>query len=224
MRILLWDIDGTLIKSENKSFPSAHSLAIERVMAVKLNIDETLHGATDLEVILYLAKINQIKISRNKFALILDELDCITLQKINKRENSQVSVQLGIRQVLDYLKSSNFSQGILTGNTQKRAQAKLEHVDLTSFFSPKLFFCGGNFESRERLAESVNRKLIAKDIILIGDSPKDIFAAKKNNLKVIGVATGNYSESQLFANNPNLVISNFESDKEKFINFINKFN
>jgi phosphoglycolate phosphatase len=222
MRILLWDIDGTLIKSENKSFPSAHSLAIERVIAIKLNIDETLHGATDLEVILHLAKINQIKISKNKFALILDELDCITLQKINKRENSQVLVQPGIRQVLDYLKSNNFSQGILTGNTQKRAQAKLENVDLTSFFSPELFFCGGNFESRIMLAQFVNKKLLDQDVILIGDSPKDIFAAKKNNLKVIGVATGNYSESQLFAGNPNLVISNFKSHKNNFINFINK--
>lgn len=222
MRILLWDIDGTLIKSENKAFPSAHSLAIESVINEKLLKDETLHGATDLEVILHLAKINQIKISRNEFAPILDELDCITLKKLNKREDTQLIVQPGIRQVLDYLKSNNFLQGILTGNTQKRAQAKIENVNLTSFFSPKLFFCGGNFESRERLAEFVNKKLISEEVILIGDSIRDILAAKKNNLKVVGVATGNYSEIQLFARNPNLVISNFKSHKNNFINFINE--
>lgn len=221
MKILLWDIDGTLIRSGSKLYPSSHLVALEHVKKIKKLKDKTFHGATDSEVILCLAEYNNIKISKNELKRILFLLDRVTVQKMSKEKKSTQLVLPGIREILRDTASYGYKHGIVTGNTNNRARAKLEATDIYSFFSSNLFFCGGNYYSRSEFVETLKSKLIYEKLFLIGDTPNDIMAAKENNLKIIAVATGHFDIRKLNSMKPDLVISNFKSHKDLFLNYIN---
>jgi len=220
MKILLWDIDGTLLKSSKHLFPSTHLQALSHVKEISFQKDDRLCGATDLEVILHLADINDTKVLQKEYMDILDELDCITKQKFSKKKTFDGIVLPGVKQLLNDLRSYDFLQGIVTGNTYTRARLKLEASQLIDFFNPDLIFCGGQYESRVKFIHTVKNKLVGEDLILIGDTDRDITAAKKNGLEIIGIATGNFLIKELKQMNPELVISNLKSNKVKFINFL----
>ena len=220
MKIILWDIDGTLLKSSEHLFPSTHLQALSQVKKIRFQKDEKLPGATDLEVILNLANINDTEVSKKESMDILDELDNIAKHKFSKKRAFDGVVLPGVKQVLNDLKYYDFLQGIVTGNTRTRARLKLEASQLIDYFKPDLIFCGGQFESRVKFVQNVKNKLIGEDLILIGDSDRDINAAKKNGLEVIGIATGNFQVKELKQMNPDFVISNLKASKVKFINFL----
>jgi phosphoglycolate phosphatase len=220
MRILLWDIDGTLLKSGEHLFPSTHLQALSQVKEISFQKDDRLSGATDLEVILHLADVNDTKVLQKEYMDILDELDYITKQKFSKKKTFDGIVLPGVKQLLNDLRSYDFLQGIVTGNTHTRARLKLEASHLIDFFNPDLIFCGGHYESRVKFIHTVKNKLVGEDLILIGDSDRDITAAKKNGLEIIGVATGNFLVKELKQMNPELVISNLKSNKVELINFL----
>lgn len=214
MKIILWDIDGTLLKTGKRLFPSSHLKALNKVKKNGFKKDDMFPGATDLEVILHLADINDERVSKKESIHILQELDSVT------KKNFEGALLPGVIQVLKDLKFHNFLQGIVTGNTQTRALVKLKASNLIDFFQPNLLFFGGHFESRVKFIRHVKNLLSANDLILIGDSPRDVQAAKKNCVKIISVATGNFNVDQLTAMKPNLVLSNFKIDKTKFFNFL----
>jgi|688.fasta_scaffold121948_3 phosphoglycolate phosphatase len=220
MKIILWDIDGTLLKSSEYLFPSTHLQALSQVKKIRFQKDERLPGATDLEVILYLADINDTEVSKKESMDILEELDTIAKHKFSKKRAFDGVVLPGVKQMLNDLKYYDFLQGIVTGNTRTRARLKLEASQLIDYFKPDLIFCGGQFESRVKFVRNVKNKLICEDLILIGDSDRDINAAKKNGLEVIGIATGNFQVKELKQMNPDFVISNLKTSKVKFINFL----
>ncbi|MCX7830765.1 MAG: HAD hydrolase-like protein, partial [Acidobacteria bacterium] len=51
-----------------------------------------------------------------------------------------------------------------------------------------------------------------KNIFMIGDSVKDILAARRNGIKVVSVATGLTSYENLRKENPDYLLENFESE------------
>lgn len=48
-----------------------------------------------------------------------------------------------------------------------------------------------------------------------GDTPRDIIAGQKNNVKTIALETGGFNESDLVDYNPDFILSSL-SDKEAF--------
>ena len=84
-------------------------------------------------------------------------------------------------------------------------------------------FSGGNFNNRDDLVKSSIKKtnrLGYSKIVIIGDTPLDINAAKKSFIKVIAVATGKYSMQELDAFQPDLAIKNFKTDYATFMKYI----
>ncbi len=216
MNVVLWDIDGTLIKVNSSLKPSKHIKAINAVMKTEINCVKHQYGMTDLELISFYSNMYGIKLSlENKF-LVLKKLDQLT--KINK---SDINVLPGIDEILRRVVSSNFKNGIVTGNTRYRTYLKLKTANLLSMFDSKFIFYGGHFSSREKLVQYI--KFIYPNIkfIIVGDSPKDIESAKKSKIKIVSVATGGYSMKELSTWHPELVISNFEDDGDRFLEYIN---
>ena len=86
-----------------------------------------------------------------------------------------------------------------TGNFSEAARIKLEYYGIWQFFN------GGGFgeQSLDRAdviraaIENVANGAAPEDILIIGDTPKDIEAARDNGVVGVGVATGSYSADQL---------------------------
>ena len=116
-----------------------------------------------------------------------------------------VHVYPGVLELLDELESeSNVVLGLLTGNIQAGAKAKLgaAGIDFSRF---RVNAFGSDHEERPELpgiAQRRAREILGADIagnrlVVIGDTPADIRCGEAIGARAIGVATGRYSVDEL---------------------------
>lgn len=155
---------------------------------------------------------------------ILDKLDLFitSLEKFYKKslENGKISLFPKIPELLQKLSDKRHILGLITGNTNVIAFAKLRKAGIGNFFTVRGF--GDDSHKREeliiaaidRVKEKYNLEFDNKNIFVIGDTPKDIAAAKKFNLQTIGVATGIYSKDELIKSGADFVLDNLQNIKK----------
>ncbi len=219
IKVILWDIDGTLIKVDPYLKSSKHIQAINEVMKVNINHTQYHYGMTDLELIHFYSNMHAIKLSSLDKILVLRKLDQLT-----KIDESRLRILPGIYDILKKVDSKKVKNGIITGNTRHRAYIKLKGTDLINMFDRKFVFYGGHLSSRKKLVQNIKCKLPSAKFIVVGDSLKDIEAAKNSEVRIVSVATGGFSIEELSKLKPDLVISNFESDGDKFLDYIDTLN
>lgn len=194
---IFWDIDGTLIRT-NGAAALPFKNAIMNYLGSSIEFDrKKLSGFTDYEIIQSVfADLNR-KIELSEIDKILSEYS----------SNLPVNLELGkakqineISEVLLELENSNeYENAIATGNCYLGAITKLTHIELIKFFKPELLFhASPQNTSRDEIIAFAKMSLSADQVgIIVGDSPKDIASAQKNDLKVLAVATGMHSEEEL---------------------------
>ncbi|HYQ16403.1 MAG TPA: HAD hydrolase-like protein, partial [Polyangiaceae bacterium] len=114
-------------------------------------------------------------------------------------------VHVGVFEALQAARERGMALGLGTGNVLEGARLKLEHVGLYHHFGFGGF--GSDHELRvelirkgaERGAASLGQPLNACRVVIIGDTPKDIDAARGIGAESIGVGTGSFSAAELRA-------------------------
>jgi len=95
----------------------------------------------------------------------------------------------------DELSALEWTHGILTGNTYSRMTSKLESSNIRQYFLNELMFSCNFGDSRKDICKNAARiihKELYQKIYIIGDTPRDISAARSIGFPVISVASGNY--------------------------------
>jgi phosphoglycolate phosphatase-like HAD superfamily hydrolase len=208
------DIDGTLVKG-NKAHLEAFNYIFRTVFRVKeANIKEIEHpGLTDELIIKIIMKRHGIegKIIEEK----IDEAKELMIRQFELNLSKYpVSIIPGAREFLERVKKDNIL-GLITGNLEGIAKIKLLSVDLWHYFPIGGF--GSDDMDRAKLLEiAIKRaekltkiKFQRENIYVFGDTWRDIEAAKKLNLRGIGIAGGNYSEAILKDSGAVRVYKNF---------------
>jgi len=93
--------------------------------------------------------------------------------------------------------------GLLTGNTARGAEIKLQHFGLADYFRFGGF--GDEYVDRDRVAEqallatrqSCGNEIAADQVFVIGDTPADIRCGRSIGAQTVAVCTGNYSAGEL---------------------------
>ena len=104
--------------------------------------------------------------------------------------------------------------GLLTGNIRLGAEIKLRHFYLWEYFSLGAF--GDENEDRNQLAslalergrEYIGNDLQPEEIVVVGDTVRDIECAKSIGARCLAVATGGNSKDELLAENPTWTVDN----------------
>jgi phosphoglycolate phosphatase-like HAD superfamily hydrolase len=152
--------------------------------------------------------------------MAFDELD----QESNKLdEASTFDLCPGVDSTLRTLSCMGWAHGILTGNTQSRLVAKLEKVGIKDSFSKELLFGCEFGDSRNMIAIRARRFLQQKNlstVVVLGDTPSDIAAARLSTLQVISVATGKYTLSDLSSYKPDLLLRDLSADADILVDFL----
>ncbi len=125
----------------------------------------------------------------------------------------------GIPGILSSLQKKGVIVGLGTGNLEKGARIKLGRSKLNSFFPFGGF--GSDSENRAELLDIAYQKaqkhsgtpIHKENVFVVGDTERDILAAKKSGLKVIAAATGNADEEFLKSFGPDFFLPNFEDEK-----------
>ena len=208
MKLVLFDIDGTLLSSG-----MAGSDAMTLAFAELFQIDHAfrgirMSGKTD-PAILREAMANHCLQEAEHDLARFHERYVTHLRRTLQEPERPRRLMPGIPRVLEVLQThSDLLLGLLTGNTVMGAQLKLESFGLWHYF--RLGAYGSDSGDRnalvpiaqERARALVSRPIPAERVFVIGDTPRDIACAHAYGARAVAVATGSYELAELQQHRP----------------------
>jgi phosphoglycolate phosphatase len=219
-RLLLFDIDGTLIHSGGAGVEALKLTLAERFDIVDDLDDIEIAGMTDSGIVISILKKHRIPVTNENIAAFLDSYVHFLSIELPRREGKLLP---GVLELLEKLKlRPHLVLALLTGNVSRGAQLKLKHHGVWHFFEFGAF--ADDHQDRNRLGsfavarakEKHGREFSATEIDVIGDTPRDITCGKAFGARTIAVATGGCSREQLAEHQPDFLIDDL-SDVDRVI-------
>ena len=214
--LVLFDIDGTLLRGAGAHHKQALIEGIQRVTGLATHLDGiATSGMLDCDLIAAMLKAaghpeQQI---REGMQQIVDE--CQNAYCANCDSDLTRVVCPGVPAVLSELREHGAVLGLVTGNLSRIGWRKMELAGLRDYFSIGAF--AEDAATRAGLAQVARQRAIERGLVarhsrtsLIGDHPNDIQAAKANGFKAVAVATGLISREDLVAAQPDVLAPNLE--------------
>jgi phosphoglycolate phosphatase len=233
MRILLWDIDGTLMRSVRAGAYKDYTVPVlEEIFGTAGRLsDMQVSGMTDLQIVF--EALADAGISQGEIVSRIDLLSRRLTEEARRVTGNGVQFfQLlpGVRETLQVLhEHPRYCSALLTGNIKPMAELKMELMGLDKFFTlPGAF--GEESHLRRNLpalAVARIRNHLALDLppehfIVIGDTPNDIDCARHFGARAVAVGTGRlYSREEILACEPDAVLPDL-SDPRVVITALNE--
>ena len=205
----LFDIDGTLLNSNDPVHYHAFHTAAREVYGVESRIDGVpVHGNTDIGILR--AVLRREGRTDEEFERKLPQAIALMCEEA-RRNAHQMRPQLcpSIRELLDVLHGAGKLLGVASGNLEPIAWLKLEAAGVRQYFS------FGSFSDRNELRKDIFRHAIAEarsrlgdgtTVCAVGDTPADIQAARAAGIPVIAVATGIFDVETLQQHKPDVCV------------------
>jgi len=199
-RLILFDVDGTLIDAAG-----AGRRAMERAFVEVFRLDSPgdsrsvrFAGMTDLDIFDALASgagIPPARLAREREWLERAYVD--RLREEMERADDRRRIIPGARELLEHLaRRRGVFLGLVTGNLERGARIKLEPFGLNRFF-PQGGFGSDHRDrrqiarlARERLARSAGIDFAAPNVVLVGDTERDVVAARANGFRATAIDSG----------------------------------
>jgi phosphoglycolate phosphatase len=214
-RLLLFDIDGTLV-----STGGAGVVALKRVIEKRHGVKDDLHdieiaGRTDSGIAADILKKYGTPQEEADIQKFLDEYVAFLGQALLTAEGE---ILPGILEILNQMHPRpDRVLGLLTGNVKRGAELKLQHYGLWDFFEFGAFANDhhdrnhlGEF-ARTRAQEKHGHDFAAARIDVIGDTPRDIACGKAFGARTVAVATGMWSREQLAQHQPDFLFDDLSN-------------
>lgn len=223
MRLVLFDIDGTLVNAGGVG-RTALARALDSVYGTVGAIERyDFRGKTDPRIVLDLlgdAGWDEMEIRaklESCFAIYLRELDVLV------GDGAPVRLLPGVAEVVRALSDRpDVVVGLLTGNIEPGARVKLRATGLWPLFRVGAF--GSDDADRRRLPavarrrtrEVLGHEVAFEQVTIVGDTPLDVDCARACGAFAVAVATGRHSEDELGACRPDRIFGDL-SDVERVV-------
>ena len=223
-KLILWDIDGTLIVSHGAGVRAMEKALVKRfgVTCDLSQIDWA--GRTDSWITgAVFRHVGLPDTPQNSHAYLEAYLELLPREL---RDGRQGRVLPGVLELLETLhRRTDLAQGLLTGNLRRGAELKLTHYQVWHYFefgafaddSPRRNDLGPHALRRAKERHAVD--FAPGNTFIIGDTPHDIECGKVIGARTIAVATGTYSLPELLAHQPTAAFKDF-SDTAAFLRVI----
>lgn len=211
--LILFDIDGTLVDTGGAGVAALQHAAVEVFGAAGPSLD--LAGNTDGAIL------------RGFFEYFGSKYDPAVGEQFYQSYLSRIRDNLrnpnyggcllgGVDPMLVSLREEGNSLGLLTGNIERGAMIKVSHYGIADYFQFGAY--GDDHWNRnklgpialERAEESTGMKFSQDEILVIGDTPKDVACAHAFGVQCVAVATGDFSEEELAACGADRVVPNLD--------------
>ncbi|MFZ0744953.1 MAG: HAD family hydrolase [Terracidiphilus sp.] len=201
----LFDIDGTLLRCRDRVHFDSVASSIKRVTGFEVTLaGVAIHGSTDTAILREACSQAGIpaEVLEPQIAAILEGM-CSHVAE--RRRQMDLVLMPGVKEVLAHLSRQGALLGVATGNLEMIGWIKIEEAGLREWFRFGGF--SDRFPVRAELIGHAARKArdlagAAAHVCVVGDTPRDIEAARANNLPVIAVATGHSSFDTLLEHRP----------------------
>jgi phosphoglycolate phosphatase-like HAD superfamily hydrolase len=205
LRLVLFDIDGTILRSGGVG-RIAMERALTTVFGTSGSTDYRYDGKTDRQIVRETMRLEgktDQEIDADMERLLAAYVEGLHAEFASGRRT--VQIYPGVVELLDELEQqADVVLGLLTGNIIEGAKAKLgaAGIDFDRF---RVNAFGSDHEHRPQLpgiAQKRARDVIGTDIagnrlVVIGDTPADIRCGESIGARAIGVATGRYTVDEL---------------------------
>ena len=219
MRLVLFDIDGTLLNSGGMG-RAAMQRALGLVFGSPGNPSYRYDGKTDKQIVRDVMRLEghtDEHIDARMEKLI--ELYLDGLREGAKSRKFNVRPLEGVVPLLDALgERKDVVLGLLTGNVEPGARIKLTAAGIDpNRFRVNAF--GSDHEhrpelpaiARRRAGETLGLDIAGDRLVVIGDTPADIECGRSLGARAIGVASGHYTVEQLQSHKPYAVFPSLKN-------------
>jgi phosphoglycolate phosphatase-like HAD superfamily hydrolase len=217
LRVILWDIDGTLVRSRRQGFFKDYMTPVLlRVFGTAGRLDELgVSGMTDLQIAAEALRDEGFTAEQVRArAAELGPLYMEGLERLTSAEEVFYALP-GAREALEALeRSPRYLNSLLTGNVLPAARLKLRLVGLADFFRLPGAFGEDSHDrrdlpalARERINAHLRTDLAPEQFVVVGDTPNDIACARHFGARAVAVATGrSHTAADLSAHAPDAVL------------------
>ncbi|HPI37212.1 MAG TPA: HAD family hydrolase [Ignavibacteriaceae bacterium] len=175
---IIFDVDGTLTSSNTLIFESFRH--ITRKHLNKIITDEeivALFGPTEEQILRDWFKEKSDTVIKDYF-------------EFYESNHHLADIYPGMKEILEYIKSKDVFIGIFTGKGRRATEISLKILGIFQFFD--LIVSGDEVKNHKPSGEGVNLfiehfNLDKEKVLLIGDAPVDILAAREAGIKVASV-------------------------------------
>ena len=217
-RLLLFDIDGTLVNTGGAGVESLKATVRNRFGAGDDLRDIEIAGKTDRAIIRDILRKYRVGPTEEKITSFAREYIDGLLPCLSRRRGR---VLPGVQQLLKRLKPQpHIVLALLTGNLQEGARLKLQHYGLWDFFEFGAF--ADDHHDRNELGAFARKRAQLKhghdfdaaDIDVIGDTNHDIACGKAFGARTIAVATGSWSRERLQGCTPDFLFDDLSATED----------
>jgi phosphoglycolate phosphatase-like HAD superfamily hydrolase len=215
VRLLLFDIDGTLIEPRGAGRVALRSAMLEVYGQTGPIDDHDFRGKTDPWIVRDLLR--SCGWADEEIDARLDEVWEPYLRHLDdalEAEATRPTPCRGVTALLDRLSADDrYELALLTGNVEEGATRKLRAAGISRF---DVGAFGSDSEHRAdlppiavaRAAHRTGLSFRVEEAIVVGDTPEDVLCARANHARVLAVATGGFDADDLRSHEPDGVLEN----------------
>lgn len=218
LRILLWDIDGTLVRSSRiGAFKDYTVPVLERVFGTAGRLREmTVSGMTDLQIVA--EALSEEGFTTEQIRERVSDLRTRYMEELERVAGNGEQLfhaMQGAREILEATDShTRYRNALLTGNIEPAALLKMRVVGLSQFFQLPGAYGDDSHDRRDlpalaakRINHHLGLNLQPAQFVVIGDTPNDIACAKHFGARCVAVATSrHHTFDELLAHNPDALL------------------
>ncbi|MFF0337867.1 HAD family hydrolase [Streptomyces fimicarius] len=204
MKLVLWDIDHTLIATRGVG-GEIFGDAFEQVTGIPMRQQAAVDGMTEPVIFRRTAELHGITSDRSMFEDFARHSAELHRQRAHDLRERGHALPGAAAALAELAATDGVVQSVVTGNIRPVAEIKLQVFGLDDHIR---FPYGGYGEDHDERAELV-RTAIARtraatgaeialdDVLLVGDTPADVAAGRAAGVPVLAVATGRTSAADL---------------------------
>ncbi|HEV8510736.1 MAG TPA: haloacid dehalogenase-like hydrolase [Gemmatimonadales bacterium] len=211
MRLILFDIDGTLLWTDGAGRRAIHRALVDEMGTAGPIDGYRFDGKTDPQIVRELMEMAGHPDSKS-----VDRITAVCRRYVElltaelAKPTQATKIYPGIKDLLAALEPHEAEGralvGLLTGNVEHGAALKLRSAGL----DPSRFVVGAfgsDSHARadlpavaaERAAQRTGRRFTGADLVIVGDTPDDVACGRPMGARTVAVATGFYSADALRA-------------------------
>ena len=225
MRVILFDIDGTLL-TMGRAARDAFAMALSGAAGRPVDPDGySFSGKTDPQIARDILTLHGVAGGDLEAAIQETIRRYIRLLSGERTYLRDARLMPGVREVLDTLSGMREVRlGLLTGNVEAGARAKVGHFDLTDYFDFSLSCFGSDDPDRyrlpalalERASGHLGVDIRPVDLVIVGDSEHDVLCARTVGARAVAVGTGWTDRRTLESLRPHVFLEDL-SDRDRVL-------
>ena len=209
MRLILFDIDGTLLWTDGAGRRAIHRALLDEMGTAGPIEGYRFDGKTDPQIVrelMELAGHPECNSDDRISAVCTRYVELLTAELAKSTQATRVypGIQDLLAALLPYEADGRALVGLLTGNVQHGAALKLRSAGLDfERFAVGAYGSDSHYRphlpaiAARRAEQRTGRSFTGADIVIIGDTPDDVACARPMGARTVGVGTGHYSAAQL---------------------------